>query len=90
MDYRDIKSTLVNKLEAGEDRSGDHIYFYLTVDGKDFRIGKLSHSARGQAPDYVIQDTARRLKLKKSEFAGLVGCTLKKPQHEIIWRERDS
>jgi len=89
MDYRDIRSTLVNKLEAGEDRSGDHIYFYLTIDGKDLRVGKLSHSARGQVADYVILDTARRLKLKKSEFASLVECTLGKTQHESIWRERD-
>jgi len=40
MDYRDIRNTLVSKLEAIEDRSGDHVYFYLTIDGHDFRIGR--------------------------------------------------
>jgi len=89
MNYRDIRSTLVSKLEAIEDRSGDHIYFYLTIDGQDFRVGKLSHSSRGQAMDYVIGDTARRLKLNKREFVGLVDCEIDKPQHERIWRERD-
>jgi len=89
MDYRDIRSTLVSKLETTEDRSGGHIYFYLTIDEHDFRVGKLSHGARGQAPDYVISDTARRLKLNKEEFIGLVDCEIDKPQHERMWRERD-
>ncbi len=88
MDYRDIRATLVSKLEAIVDRSGDHIYFYLTIDGHDFRVGKLSHSSRGQAVDYVIDDTARRLKLRKREFVSLVDCGIDKPQHERIWRER--
>ena len=89
MDYRDIRSTLVSKLEAIEDRSGNHIYFYLTIDMRDFRVGKLSHSARGQAVDYVISDTARRLKLSKKEFVSLVDCEIDKLQHEILWKERD-
>jgi hypothetical protein len=89
MDYRDIRSTLVSKLEAIEDRSGNHIYFYLTIDERDFRVGKLSHSSRGQAVDYVINDTARRLKLRKREFVSLVDCEIDKNQHEIIWKERD-
>ena len=88
MDYRDIRSTLTSKLEAIEDRSGEHVYFYLTIDGCDFRVGKLSHSARGQAVDYVISDTARRLKLRKGEFVSLVDCTIEKAEHERIWRER--
>ena len=89
MDYRDIRSTLTSKLEAIEDRSGEHVYFYLTIDGRDFRVGKLSHSARGQAVDYVISDTARRLKLGKREFVSLVDCEIEKAEHERIWRERD-
>lgn len=89
MDYRDIRSTLMAKLDGVEDRSGDHIYFYLTIDGSDFRVGKLSHSARGQAYDYIIKDTARRLKLTRIEFVSLVDCHISKEQHERIWRERD-
>ncbi len=49
----------------------------------------MSHSSRGQAPDYVIIDTARRLKLNKKEFASLADCDIDKEQHEKIWRERD-
>ena len=89
MDYREIRSTLVSKLEAIEDRSGDHIYFYLTIDGRDFTVGKLSHSFRGQALDYVISDTARRLKLNKREFASLVDCEIDKLRHETLWKQRD-
>lgn len=89
MDYREIRSTLTSKLDATEDRSGNHIYFFLTVDGYDFRVGKLSHSSRGQAPDYVINDTAQRLKLKKKEFVSLVDCEINKLEHETLWRERD-
>ena len=89
MDYRDIRSTLVSKPRAIEDRAGHHIYFYLTIDQNDFRVGKVSHSSRGQVPDYVIIDTARRLKLNKKEFASLVDCDIDKEQHEKIWRARD-
>lgn len=89
MDYRDIRSILVSKLEAIEDRAGDHVYFYLTVDGRDFRAGKLSHGARGQAEDYVINDTAHRLKLTKREFVSLVDCDIDKEEHEKIWKQRD-
>jgi len=89
MDYRDIRSTLAAKLDALEDRARHHIYFYLTIDGRDFRVGKLSHGARGQAADHVINDTARRLKLTKIEFVSLVDCVIDKQEHEEIWRERD-
>ena len=89
MDYREIRSTLMSKLEASEDRSGHHVFFYITMDGHDFRTGKLSHGARGQAEDFIISDTARRLKLTKKEFGSLVDCDIDREQHEIIWRERD-
>ena len=89
MDYRDIRSTLAAKLDALENRAGQHIYFYLTIDGRESRVGKLSHGARGQAVDFIISDTARRLKLTKKEFVSLVDCEIDKEQHERIWRERD-
>lgn len=79
---------LVAKLDGVEDRSGHHIYFYLTIDGSDCRVGKLSHSARGQAEDFIIKDTARRLKLTKKEFVSLVECEISKEEHEKLWRER--
>jgi len=89
MDYREIRSTLMSKLEASEDRSGHHVFFYITIDGHDFRAGKMSHSARGQAEDYIIKDTARRLKLTNQEFLSLVDCEIDKLQHETLWKERD-
>lgn len=89
MDYRDIRSTLKSKLGAIEDRSGHHIYYFITIDEHDYRAGKISHGARGQAEDYVIRDTAKRLKLTKQEFHSLIDCVIDKEQHESIWRERD-
>lgn len=89
MDYRDIRSTLVTKLSAFEDRARHHVFFYLAIDGHDFRAGKLSHSARGQAEEYVINDTAHRLKLTKKEFVSLVDCDIDKEEHEKIWKQRD-
>ena len=89
MDYRDIRSTLVAKLNAIEDRASHHVFFYLTINGRDFRAGKLSHGARGQAEDYVINDTAHRLKLTKREFVSLVDCDIDKEEHEKIWKQRD-
>ena len=90
MNYKDIRRALTAKLDAVEDRSGHHIYFYLTIDDHDHTVGKLSHSFRGQALDYVISDTAQRLKLSKKEFLDLVGCQINKAQHERLWRERTS
>ncbi len=88
MDIREIRSTLVAKLDANEDRAGHHIYFWLNIDGREYRVGKLSHSARGQAPDHVVSDTARRLELTKEEFRSLVECSIDKAMHEDIWREK--
>ena len=88
MDNREIRSTLVAKLNAIEDRAGHHIYFWLNIDDHEYRVGKLSHSARGQANDYIVSDTAKRLKLTKKEFSSLVDCTIDRKMHEDIWRER--
>jgi len=90
MDNREIRSTLVAKLGAAEDRAGHHIYFWLNIDDHEYRVGKLSHSARGQALDHVISDTAKRLKLTKKEFRSLVECLIDKDMHEDIWRERSN
>jgi hypothetical protein len=89
MDYKDIRSTLLNKLDAIEDRSGHHIFYYLKIENSQFNVGKLSHGFRGQALDYVVNDTARRLKLSKKEFLELVNCKIDKIEHEKLWKQRD-
>ncbi len=81
---------MVNKLDAIEDRAGHHIYYWINFDGREYRVGKMSHSARGQASDHIIIDTARRLKLTKKEFLDLVECTIDKNMHEDIWKERSN
>ena len=90
MDNREIRSTLVTKLNVTEDRAGHHIYFWLNIDDHEYRVGKLSHSARGQAPDHAVSDTAKRLKLTKKEFMSLIDCTIDKDMHKEIWRERST
>lgn len=90
MDNREIKSVLVSKLDATEDRAGHHVIFWLNIDNHAHRVGKLSHSARGQAPEFVVSDTAKRLKLSKKEFQSLVACTISKDMHVDIWRQRSN
>ena len=91
MDFRQWRRTLRNKLGATEDREGDHIYYYLFIGESDHRVGKASHSARSSetVQDYVIADTARRLKLNKSEFLQLVDCSIDRDDHARLWYERD-
>ena len=88
MDSREIQTTLVVKLGAIEDRTSHHVYYWMNVDGIEFRVGKLSHSSRGRAPEYVVSDTAKRLKLNKKEFTSLVECSMDKGTHRDIWRSR--
>ena len=90
MDFRQLRHTLANKLGASVDVSGDHIFYYLNIQESDHKIGKISHSARGSdnIADYVVSDTAKRLKLKKNELVQLVDCLISKDDHLRLWQER--
>ena len=53
MDYEELRSTLLSKGKAEEDRGGDHVFFFVEVDGKWYRATKFSHSARGQITSHM-------------------------------------
>ena len=88
MDIRDIRSTLMGKLRAVEDRQPNHVWFYLQYNGKEHRGPKLSHSWRGSADDQQIDWVKKPLKLNKREFEQLVDCTLGKDAFFLLWAER--
>ena len=89
MDVRELRSTL-RKLEASEDRSGHHVYFYVEIEGRDHGVSKLSHSMRGELPPFVTKDTAKRLRLTSNEFSALVECQLDKTHFLHLWKLRGS
>jgi hypothetical protein len=60
----------------------------MTVDGVEYRVAKLSHSARGQLPEFVISDTAKRLKLIRAELEDLVNCLLGSEEFQNLWESR--
>ena len=88
MDLRELQRALRRKLEASEDRKGDHVFFCFSIGGAEHRVAKFSHSARGQLPEFVIADTAKRLKLSKSELEGLVDCPLTSEGFLELWNAR--
>ncbi len=51
-------------------------------------MAKISHSARGQLPDFVVSNTARRLKLSRAELEDLVNCPLSGDEFRKLWETR--
>lgn len=72
MDIRELQGSLRRKLDAVEDRRYHHVFYWITIDGRDFRAAKFSHSSRGQLPEFIVADTAQRLKLSRAELNDLV------------------
>lgn len=88
MDVRELRSALLRKLETTEDRKGHHIYHRFEFGGRRYRVAMLSHSARGQLPDFVVSNTARRLKLSRAELEDLVNCPLSGDEFRRLWETR--
>ena len=84
----DVVNAYINKLGAIQDRSGDHIYFYLDFQGSEYTIGKLSHSWGGTLGDTQVLIVARKLWLQKREFERWVICDMENPEMLSIWQER--
>ena len=92
MNFRQLRHTLRSKLGADEDRDAPHICFWLSIDNRDHRVGKISHSSRGsdKVEDHIISDIAKRLRLTKVEFFQLVDCTIEAHHNARLWKERES
>ena len=88
MDLRDLQRALRRKLGAAEDRRSHHVFYWIEIDGLDYRAAKFSHSSRGQVPDLILSDTARRLKLSRAELDDLVDCPLSGDQFWELWGTR--
>ena len=89
MDLRDLQRGLRRKLEAYEDRRSHHIYYIARIDGRECTVGKFSHSFRGgQLSDRIVGDTAKRLRLDKSELEALVECPLTSEEFLELWQAR--
>ena len=85
MDTRALQRALRRKLLADRDEKSDHVYYWVTVAGRDFRAAKFSHSQRGQLDDYILSDTAKRLKLTKAQLDELVDCPFTLAEFLRVW-----
>jgi hypothetical protein len=90
LDFRRLRHTWRRKLGAEEDKQSNHVYYYITIDNREHRIGKVSHSNRGsdKVDDFIISDTCKRMKIDKSELSAVVNCTIDKSQYLNLWQIR--
>ena len=88
MDMRTVRGCLMGKLEANEDRSGHHIFYYIFYDGRKYLGGKMSHSWRGDFDDQKIDWLKKPLMLTKNEFQELIDCPMTKDQFFTLWANR--
>ena len=88
VDARDLQRALRRKLKAVEDRRSHHVFYWVAIEGREFRVAKFSHSSRGQLPNFVVSDTAQRLKLSGPELSSLVDCPLSGEQFLELWATR--
>jgi len=85
LDYRELRSTLITKGEAKEDRSGHHVFYMIEINGKLNRATKLSHSAHGQIDKYILGAIARQMRLKTKELRDFVDCSFSRDQWIKAW-----
>lgn len=88
MEARDLQRALRRKLRATEDRRSHHVFYWVTIAGLEFRAAKFSHSARSRLPEVAVSDTAKRLKLSRSELNDLVDCPMSESQFRELWAAR--
>jgi len=88
MDYQELRSALVSKGNAAEDRGRDHVFFFIEVDGKSYRATKFSHNAQGQIPGMILSAISRQMRLTNKELKRFVNCTIDIEQWLNLWRER--
>jgi hypothetical protein len=89
VDLRELQRALRRKLKAIEDSRSDHVFYFVTINGEEHRAAKFSHSSKGgRLPDFVVADTAKRLKLDKAELEDLVECPLTADVFLELWQAR--
>ena len=88
MNIRELQGALRRKVGAVEERSSHHVYYIMTIGERVHRVAKFSHSAHGQLPNIVLSDTAKRLKLQRTELDQLVNCQLSGVAFKELWGTR--
>ena len=86
MDYRTLRSALNRKALADEDGSGDHIVFNSRMNGRNQRITKMSHGAKGQISKGRLAEFARQMRLSSRQLNLFVDCTLSRNEWLEIWK----
>ena len=87
MDYRDLRSTLLSKGGTEQDRSKDHVFYFLELEGSSHRVTKISHGAKGQIPNDLLSMIARQMRLTAPELRKFVKCTLTTGEWHSRWQE---
>ena len=64
------------------------MYYVMTIGERVHRVAKFSHSARGQLSNIVLSNTAKRLKLQRTELDQLVDCQLGVVAFKELWDTR--
>ncbi len=88
MDYRELQSALISKGKTSEDRRGHHIFYFLEVDGKQYPVTKVSHSARGQIDNNILSQIAYQMRLTTKELRGFVACPVDREEWLQLWSQR--
>ncbi|MBI4330751.1 MAG: hypothetical protein HY673_05690 [Chloroflexi bacterium] len=88
MDYQELNKALVSKGQANEDRTGDHVFFFITVEGKSYRATKLSHSGKGQISSSLLGEISKQMRLTTPELRRFVDCTIEREQWFQLWLQR--
>ena len=88
MTYRELRTILLSKGEAEEDRKGEHAFFWIDVGGRSYRATKVSHGATGQISSQLLSQISRQMRLTNKELREFVRCKLEKDQWLNLWQER--
>ena len=88
MDYQELCSALISKGEASEDRSGDHVFFFVEIDDHLYRATKVSHNARGQISGGIMSLISRQMRLTTKELRQFVPCKVDRKQWLELWCQR--
>jgi len=88
MDYRTLRSALISKGEAIEDRRSHHVFFYVDIQGSTCRATKISHSARGQISNPILDAISQQMRLTNKELRHFVACTIDREKWIELWSQR--
>ena len=87
MDYDELRHALVSKAKADPDNR-NHVFYYVTVEGRERRVTKLSHAASGHVDPDLLSKIARQMWLTNKELRAFVDCELSRDGWLALGRSR--